>query len=162
MPVPPIGSLVVKRFRFRLERVLKLRQQRRRVAELALKQAALILQQARAVVSALKEDLRKKAESLETEIGSEMSAGAWLVHCEHAAQLERSLMVAENREQFAVDKVRDSAAVCTRLSAEVEALESLRRQQWQQHREGSQAEYQREMDALALIRWERVNLQGDV
>jgi flagellar export protein FliJ len=151
----------VKRFRFRLERVLKLKQQRRRVAELVLRQASLALQQARTAVFGLTEDLRKKAESLETEIGSEMSAGQWLAHCEHAAQLERSLVAAERTERLAADKVRDSAAICTRLSTEVEALESLRRQQWQQHSEDTQSEYQRDMDALAMIRWERGKVQGD-
>jgi flagellar export protein FliJ len=143
----------LKRFRFRLERVLKLKQQQRRMAELAVKQATVVLEQAGAVVRGLRGELAKKSDALSTNVGKTVPAGGCLALFEQSAQLERRLVQAEAIEREARNRLANAVGVLTRMNSEVEALESLRRQQWREHQTEAQARYQQVLDEAALGRW---------
>jgi flagellar export protein FliJ len=143
----------MKRFQFRLERVLKLKEQGERMAELRLKKARATLEQARAEVAALWNRLTQNATALAEQVGTAVSPGAWIAYYEHSAQLAQALDVAEANVQRALQALQEAAAQRTKLATEVETLNYLRHQQWQEHWSEVARLEQIRLDDLGMRRW---------
>jgi flagellar export protein FliJ len=143
----------VKRFQFSLERVLKLKEQRERLAELRLKQAHAALEQARAVVVALRTELARTAAALEGKLGQTIAPGAWMVHYQHSTYLGQAIDLAEGNVARAAQAVREAAAERTRIATEVEAMLHLRHGQWQEHWDETMRQEQIRLDDLGMRRW---------
>jgi flagellar FliJ protein len=143
----------VKRFTFRLERILKLKKQRQRLAELAQLQAAAVLEQAQKEEAALQEQLARNAAVLAAQVGRPVDTAAWLTHYSHAGQLGKSLDQAEANIQAAAKKLQEAAARLTQISTEVEVLLSLRRQYWEEFLQETGREEQKALDELVIERW---------
>jgi flagellar export protein FliJ len=143
----------VKRFQFSLGRVLKLKEQRERMAELRLKQAQLALEQARAVVAAIRERLRQTSAALEPKIGNPIPPASWIAYYEHSQQLGRNLEQAEGHVVRARQQLQEAAAQRTQIATEVEALNHLRHQQWQEHTYDMMHLEQIRLDELGMRRW---------
>lgn len=143
----------MKRFDFRLQRVLKLKQQRERLAELRQRQARQVLDAARAEVARLWEQLGHTAGALTGKLGGAVPASAWVAHYDHSVQLSKILETAEAREQRAEQGVQEAAALHTRIAQEVEALLCLRGQQWASHWQEVARADQVRLDELGLRRW---------
>ncbi len=147
----------MKRFIFRLDRVLKIKEQRQRVAELRQQQARLAVENIRAEMAALANALRTTAAALETQVGRTVPVGAWASHYVHSTQIGERLRAAEARLQRAVAELEAAAALRTKITTEVEALLTLRDRQWQDHCDEDRALRQNQLDELALSRWQALH-----
>jgi flagellar FliJ protein len=143
----------VRRFQFTLERVLKLKEQRERVAELRQKQAHAALEMARRVVASIWSQLEQNARALEIKVGNAVPPGTWIAHYQHAAQLGQSLELADANLQRAAQELRDASAQRVQITKEVEALRHLRHQQWQNHWDETMRQEQIRLDELGMRRW---------
>src|SRR2546422_8526661 len=117
----------MKRFHFRLERVLKLKQQRERQAELRQQQARLMLENAKANVAVLTDRLIQNAAALEAQIGNLVQPDSWIAGYQYLAQIGQALELAEVKARRAGEGVREADALRARIAIEVEALLYLRR-----------------------------------
>ena len=150
----------MKRFLFRLERVLKLKQQRERLAELRQQQARQLVEAARAEVSRLTEQLQQTAGALRGKGAGPVPAGTWIAHYVHSAQLGQALESAEVHVQRALQRLQEAAAQRTKIAQEVEALQHLRGQQWQEHSQDMMRAEQVRLDELGMRRWTAAPLAG--
>lgn len=150
----------MKRFQFRLERVLRLKEQRERLAELRQQQARLAVEAARARVSLLQEELTRAARSLQDKVGRAAASGEWVAGAEHTARLGKALGAAEADVRRADEDLRAAAVERTRVATEVEALLHLRQEAWQVHHEEAQRDEQERLDELGMRRWQREQTPG--
>jgi hypothetical protein len=142
----------VRRFEFRLERVLKVKKQREWLAELRLKQARAVLDAAEAEVAALTEQVARGADALAARLG-QPDDGSRLGRWQQSARLGDLLEAAEAKARAAAARYREAAAARTQIAAEVEALFFLRRQEWQEHRLALLRAGQEQLDEVGLRRW---------
>jgi len=143
----------VKRFEFRLERVLRLKRQRARLAELRQKRARMAVEVAEARVAAIREELLRSAAYLGEKVGKALPTGAWQGVQDHAARLGRDLTAAEADVRRLTVEFEQAAAARARAVAEEEALLYLRRHAEEAHREAAQRAEQVRLDELGLLRW---------
>jgi flagellar protein FliJ len=143
----------VKRFEFRLERVLRLKRQRARSAELRQKRARMVVEAAESRVAAIRQELARAALGLVEKVGKALPAGAWQGVQAHAARLGRDLTAAEADLLRAAGEFEQAAAARARAVAEEEALLYLRRHAEEVHREAAQRAEQVRLDEVALLRW---------
>lgn len=143
----------MKRFDFRLARVLKLKRQQAWLAEQRQKQARAVLDTAQARVTDLEGQLAQTAASLVGHLGHTVDSSAWIARYEHSMQIEWALDVAEARVQEAFAKWQETVAKQTQMRQEVEALLHLRRQQWQAYQREVSLEQQEHLDELSMRRW---------
>jgi flagellar FliJ protein len=147
------GVARVKRFEFRLERVLRLKRQRARLAELRQKRARLAVEASQARVAGIRQQLARAAVGLEEKMGKALPAGAWQGVQVHAALLGRDLTAAEADLLRATGELEQAAAARARAVAEEEALLYLRRHAEEAHREAGERAEQVRLDELGLLRW---------
>jgi flagellar protein FliJ len=150
----------MRRFHFRLERVLRLKQQRQRLAELRLQEARLKLEAAQAQVATLHEELARVAREWQARIRGPLASGAWLAAAAQSARLSKALQEAAARVEKAAQEVREAAALRVQRTAEAEALLHLRDHAWQAHQEEAASNEQRRLDELSLRQWESDRGQG--
>ena len=91
----------MKRFEFRLERVLKVKQQQQRLAELRQQQARFRVETAHAEVAAGQHQIQELAAALDSESGRETRQELRLAHFERSRLLGQSLAAAEDRSRKA-------------------------------------------------------------
>ncbi|HZU37498.1 MAG TPA: hypothetical protein VFA18_16375 [Gemmataceae bacterium] len=150
----------MRRFQFRLERVLKWKQQRERLAELRQQQARVILDAALAQVEQLASQIQQTAADLEQRGVASQSASVWLACYQHTAQLGQALEQAEGKVRQVERQLQQANAARARIATEVESLQLLKRQQWQEHRRQRQRLEQTELDEAGMNQWLREQ-QGD-
>jgi flagellar protein FliJ len=148
-----LGVPGVKRFEFRLERVLRLKRQRARLAELNQKRARLAVEAVEARIAALREELARDALGLAAKIGQALPVGAWQSVQVRAARLGRDLLAAETDLRKAAEELERAAATRARAATEEEALLYLRRHAEEAHREAMARAEQVQLDELGLLRW---------
>jgi flagellar export protein FliJ len=149
-----LGVPGVKRFEFRLERVLRLKRQRTRLAELQQKRARLAVEAIEARIVAIRADLARDALGLEAKVGRPLPVGAWQSVQARAARLGRDLVAAEADLRKAVEELERAAAARARAATEEEALLYLRRHAEEVHREAAARAEQVRLDELGLRRWQ--------
>jgi flagellar export protein FliJ len=150
----------VKRFRFGLEKVLKVKQQSERIAEAKLAQARHALDLAQQHVDTVREQLQRVAASLERMVGRVLPPEQWAGTFEHSGQLSRALREAEVALDLARQHFEEAAQARRKIATEVETLKGLRRQQWEEHRGEEQKREQERLDELGMRRWSG-NGRGD-
>jgi flagellar export protein FliJ len=140
----------VRRFEFRLERVLKVKQQRQRLAELQQQQARARVETARSVVATLQGEIRETAAAVQRNLGG---AQLWLALYERTRILGQALQVAEVKVQQAEAELSEADARRRQIATEVEALLNLRQQQWQRYCQEVARVQQEQLDELGLRQW---------
>ncbi len=150
----------MKRFRFRLQRVLKLKQQRERLAELRQLQARRALEAIRAEAARLRERLGQTAGALGGKLGAPIPAAAWVAYYEHSAQLGQAIEAAEARAERAARTLQEAAAQHAEIAREVESLLSLRRSQWELYLQDAARVEQTRLDELGMRGWTSAQLGG--
>ena len=149
----------MRRFRFRLERVLRVKRQKEKQAELRTVQARAAVDAARKEVATLCEIMVETAAAIEASVGDQVQPDLWLARQQHAAQIGEAIGQAEQREQQAKRKLREAETARAQIAKETETLVNLRKQQCDQHRVEAARNDQNQIDAVALQRW--WSRQGD-
>lgn len=144
----------MRRFDFSLDRVLRLKRQVLRLAELRQRQAHADHAAAAAEVERLARGLDDAAEALGRDVGRPLPAAAWLGRAEQAARANRLLEAAHAAARATAERLRAADRVRAQAATEVEALVQLRDHRLREfHRAVGRAE-QADLDAVGLRRWQ--------
>lgn len=143
----------MKRFEFRLERVLKVKQQRQWLVDLQMKRARAKVEAARAEAAVLQNRMRTEAEALAAKIGTVIDPGVWTAHYEVSRVLSLSIDTAEGKVRQATQEFQQIGALRRQIATEVEALLSLRQRDWEIYRQDLLREQQGQLDEIGLRRW---------
>jgi flagellar protein FliJ len=136
----------VKRFEFSLDRLLKVKRQLERLAELEQQKAETAAREAHAVVVNLKEQLARVADSLNGSVGQAVSPHQWVNAYQLSDRLGQSIAIAEKAVEAAELKLSEARQQRVQVAAEVEALDTLHHQQ----KEKWQREYSSTTSAYAV------------
>jgi flagellar protein FliJ len=143
----------VKRFEFSLDRMLKVKRQLERLAELEQARAAKVVAEARGTVDGLKSRLLQVSSSVHSAVGQGVSPGQWVNAYAMSEHLGQQIELAEQAAKAAEAKLAAAARNRTAVSQEVESLSSLRRQQWEKWQQEAAAKVQEQLDEVTLRRW---------
>lgn len=143
----------MRRFEFTLERLLRVKRRREWLAEVALAQARARLDEARLRVANLNCRLEELAVTMSDAVGQGRPSQQWANDSLLIEQLGITLRLAERKLEDAEKHVAEAAHARTRCAAEAEAMQTLRDQQWEQHRQDIQHAEQRRLDELSMNRW---------
>jgi flagellar FliJ protein len=144
----------MKRFHFSLERVLKLKEQRQKLAEQHQRQALMAVEVARTEVASLQNQLVRKAEEIQGKLSTPLPSGEWIARYQHTAFIERAIERAELQVQQAVKNLVEANTRRRQITTEVEALLHLRQQQWVDHAEETMHQDQIQLDDVGMRRWQ--------
>lgn len=142
----------MKKFQFRLQRLLWYHQQRQKQAEVLLQQAAMQRELAFAEVL----DVRKQIElacRLPEQAGGLVDLSARLNVAEHLQGLGRILTAAQEKLQASEQRLREANQVCTQITKDVEGLLHLRVQQLEDHRDEVARQHQIVLDEVVMRQW---------
>lgn len=143
----------MKRFHFRLERVLSLKEQRERLAELRQQQARAHLEEAKAECVRIEDEMVRVAAAAAARLRESAGLGTWQAHYEQSAHLAKMLTTAQQRASEAEAALQEANRLRVQASLEVEALRSLRTREWQNYRKETARHKQNNLDELGLQRW---------
>lgn len=139
----------MKRFEFRLERILKLKKQQKWLAEMHQKQAQAALDAAQAELAPLQDQL--------TTALAELQQGApdasWLGRYQHSTRLADLVALAQAKVLAAETEYELACEARKQMAAEVESLLLLRGQEWQAYRYDLQRAQQDLLDEVGMRRW---------
>jgi flagellar FliJ protein len=142
----------MKRFQFRLEKVLRLKRQKDRLAESRQLQARRIWEAARNEVDFLLDRLVQSAAAVEAQVGRPIEPDFWIAQYQHMTQVRLAVDAAEARATKAMTALEEANRLRRVTAAELESLQLLRQQQWQQHRQESATVEQQRLDDVYLHR----------
>lgn len=143
----------MKRFEFSLDRLLKVKRQVERLAELEQQRARQAVDDARSRLDHLREQLGRVSDQFTASIGLAMAPMQWATASDMSERIGQSIRLAEDDVAAAEEKLHAAAQERAQVATEVEALSTLRQQQWDQwHREASIADQGR-LDEVGLSRW---------
>ena len=143
----------MKRFEFHLDGLLRVKRQLEHVAELEHQKAERRVGECAARVEQLKALLARAADGMAAKVGQAMAAGEWAASFVRAERLGHQIAAAAadlRAAELQSDAARRDKA---RVSTEVEALSTLRGQQWDQWRQEAAAADQERLTELGLRRW---------
>jgi flagellar biosynthesis chaperone FliJ len=146
-------NTAVKRFDFRLERVLRLKKQLEHMAEISQQAAQVQATNAEAHVASLADQLVAMGNEMDLRVGQAEPIDAWRVRFEQGIRTGQALEAASGRARQAAQLLRDANARRARLATEVETLLGLRNQQWQAFARRLNRSEQEQLDELSLRRW---------
>ncbi len=144
----------MKRFDFSLERLLKLKRQRERLAELDQQRARTAVEAAKLRVDELREQLEQISQNLHTCVGQAVAAQQWVSRYDHSTYLGRALVLAEQAVETAEQQYWQKAEERASIATEVEALQTLRKQQWDNYRQEYLQGEQTRLDEMGMRRWQ--------
>ena len=143
----------MKKFEFHLDGLLRVKRQLENLAELEQQKAQMRVAEAAAKVTALSDQLAKASDHMAGRVGHAMAAGEWATAFSRAEQLGKQIAAAK-QEVLAAQQVLESARrERVQVATEVEALSTLRGQQWEQWRQEVAKADQERLDELGLRRW---------
>jgi flagellar protein FliJ len=143
----------VKKFEFHLDGLLRVKRQLEHLADLEFQKAERRVSDAVARVTALTDQLAKASDHMAGRVGHAMSAGEWAVAFDRADQLGRQIETAK-QSVIAAEQVLEAARrERVQVATEVEALGTLRTQQWEKWRQEVAAADTERLDELAMTRW---------
>jgi len=143
----------MKRFRFRLERVLSLKEQHERLAEMRQQQARAHLEEVHAECARIEKEMERIAADAAARLRESATLGTWQAHYEQTAHLGEMLMAAQRRAMEGEARLQEANRLRIQASLEVEALRGLRTREWQNYRKEAAQQQQNNLDELGLQRW---------
>ena len=144
----------MKRFRFPLQQVLKLREQRKRQAELRQQQVHAELQVACADVAAI-EDQLIQATAEPSAVAAYL--GVWINCAQYAVRVNDALNAAKERARQIERRLCEADRDRVTATTETESVRYLRDRYWAAHRQDETHRAQQEMDEGALRRWSQAS-----
>ena len=143
----------MKKFEFHLDGLLRVKRQLEHVAELEQQRAQKGVLDAHGRLDALKHQLTEMSETLAARVGQVVIANRWMAAYELSERLGQQIVSAEIDLNSAEQRLADARRERVQIATEVEALRTLRQQQWETWRqEVAQADQER-LDELGLRRW---------
>jgi flagellar FliJ protein len=143
----------VKRFEFSLDGLLRVKRQLEQVAELEQAKAHQAVAQAQVRLTELKDELSRVSDALSAQVGQVVPASRWVTMYDLIEKLGQQITTAEANVQTAERRLADATQERVQVSAEVEAIRTLRQQQWEKWRQEVAAADQERLDELGLQRW---------
>lgn len=143
----------MQRFEFSLDRVLKVKRQLEALAEREQRRAQLAADAARARAAALRRQLAEVAQAMADRLGQATAPHQWLAAFETSERLGEAIAAADRHVDECDARLEAAARERAQAAGEVQALDTLRQQQfdaWQ--RTYRQAE-QDAADDLTVQRW---------
>lgn len=144
----------MKQFEFSLDRLLKVKRQLERLAEMEQMRAREAVERARASLEGLRAQLARVADQLTASIGRPMAASQWTTVYDLADRLGQSIRTSEQEVTETEQKLLVAAQERAQIATEVEALSNLRQQQWMQWRQDAQKADQDRLDELGMRQWQ--------
>jgi len=142
----------VKKFQFRLERLLRFHQQRQKQAELRLGQAALEREAALAEVDRIQQQIVRACQ-LNESVGGSIDPSTRINAVWHVEQLGRVLTAAQEKLKLADQRFREADRERMEITQSVEALLHLRGQQRNEHRDETARQQQIDLDEVVMRQW---------
>lgn len=144
----------MKRFQFRLDKLLHYHQQRQKQADLALARANMDRTTAAEEVRRVNEAIQKAC-GLAEEVGQAIEPTLREQSLQLAHQLCQALQQAEEKLKTAEQRFREAQSERTAITQEVEALLHLRTQQLAAHQDEVVRQQQIEVDDVVMKQWSR-------
>ena len=145
----------MKRFEFSLERLLRVKRQQERLAELEQRRAQDAAEQARAKLDTFLSQLSGISDRYAAAIGRVMTPMQWASASDMAERLGHSIRASEAEVSQAEQKLLSAAQERAQLATEVEAIRTLREQQWSAWRQEAQKADQDRLDEVGLRLWQQ-------
>lgn len=149
----------MRRFRFSLDRVLKVKQQREKLAEVRVAQALAAAELARQAVAGVRQEIVTASLAMQQRVGRVLTGDVWAAAFDHSDRLNAALVRAEAVLREAETRLEEAVQARRQIATEVEALKTLRQQQWEQHRDEVQKAEQERLDEIGLRGWQE-NTRG--
>ena len=143
----------MKRFVFSLASVLRFKRRCKWLAEARQQQAAMALQQARAEMEKMTEQVRQACARLQGRLGKPQDSATWLAVYRQFDVLEQALQSDRQKVERTGQEFEQAQTQRQRANLEVEALLILRQRKWQEHQRVQQRAEQQFLDELGLERW---------
>ena len=143
----------MKRFRFRLDRLLRIKQQKERLAELKQLQARGVFDAADREAKELIDRLSSSAATIESRVGQPVEAIVWHAQYQHMTQLRQGVDNAEAKAERAKAALDEANRHRKAAAAEVDALQFVRRGEFEKHRDETVRANQARIDEMYLSRW---------
>lgn len=150
-----MGDLRVRRFQFRLARVLRYQQQRQRQAEIELRKKAQALQLAQTQRTKIATELQQAIAGLAAVPVPEFQMTLRLNGVRHSSQVEQRLHQAQTDIQQAQQELQAASQHWLQLKRKVAVLDVLFEQQRQEHRKRVQRQDEAELSEMVVQRWSR-------
>lgn len=145
----------MKRFEFSLERLLRVKRHQERLAELEQRRAQDVVEQARARLDGFRDQLARISDGFVAAVGRAMTPLQWASASNMAERLGDCIRASESEVAQAEHKLMAAAQERAQLATEVEAIVTLRRQQWDAWRaEAAKADQERQ-DEVGLRLWRK-------
>jgi flagellar FliJ protein len=151
----------VKRFEFSLDRLLRVKRQLERLAELEQRRALEAAEQARAALQGLRDQLSRISDQFAASVGQAMQPYQWASASDLAERLGKSIHGAEQAVEKAEQKLLTAAQERAQLATEVEAISTLRQQQWDLWRHEAQKADQDRLDEVGLRLWQNARDEAE-
>lgn len=143
----------MKKFEFHLDGLLRVKRQLEHLAELEFQKAQQQVADAVTAVNSLTTQLARESDHVAGRVGQTMPAGEWAAAFVRAERLGERITAAK-QDLVAAEQVLETARrERVQVATEVEALSTLRGQQWEQWRQEVAAADQERLDELGMRRW---------
>ncbi len=143
----------MRQFDFPFERLLQVKRQLERQAELAQRRARQAVDEAQAELLRLREQLQRVGQQMAAQVGCVLAVEQWGITAELSERLAQAITAAETRLKETELHYQRAAQLRQQLATEVETLQTLRQQQWELWRQHVQKADQQCLDELGLRRW---------
>ncbi|HEY1188709.1 MAG TPA: flagellar FliJ family protein [Gemmata sp.] len=138
----------MKRFEFSLDRLLRVKKQLERLAELEQQRAQEATERARATLQGLRDQLDRISDRISASVGRVMAPQQWASASGMAERVGVSIRESEQEVQAAEQRLIAAAQERAQLATEVEALSTLRRQQAEKWQLEAQKYDQNQLDEM--------------
>lgn len=142
----------MKKFEFRLQKLLWYHQQRQKQAEVQLQQAAMQRDAAAAEVHLIEQQIEEACRSRESP-GALINVSARQSIADHLQALGRTLTTAREKLQKADARLREANQLCMQINKDVEGLQHLRAQQLEEYRDEIARQHQIVIDEVVMRQW---------
>ena len=144
---------MAKRFAFTLECVLGFKQKQEKLAEADQRRAMAALQEIQDEARRIRDEMTQIADSLSEKMHDAVDLTLCVAFNRKSTQLEARLRETKKKELAATVKLQEANARRKKIAVEVEALLTLKREQWQAYRRAADRKTQEQLDDLGLRRW---------
>lgn len=143
----------MKKFEFHLDGLLRVKRQLEHLAELEFQKAQQQVTDAVTAVNSLTVQLTRESDHSAGRVGQIMAAGEWAAAFARAERLGEQITAARQDLVTAEQVLETARRERVQVATEVEALSTLRGQQWEQWRQEVAAADQERLDELGMRRW---------